>query len=65
MQCRVAHHAEVSPVVVLADDVPDAAQRGAGVLVDGDLLVCADRLALTCSIGSKHCSININIQSAG
>lgn len=28
--------------------MPDTAQGGAGVLVDGDLLICAHRLALTC-----------------
>ena len=64
-KCGVAHHAKVSPVVVLADDVPDTAQGGAGVLVNGDLLVCADRLALTCSIGSKYSSVNIKRQSSG
>lgn len=33
------HHAEVLPVLVFADDVPQAIQRGARVLVDCDLLV--------------------------
>ena len=42
-----AHHTQVLPVVVLANDVPDASQGGTRVLVDGDLLVRADRFTLT------------------
>lgn len=34
-----AHHAQVLPVIVLANDVPQAVEGGAGVLVDGDLLI--------------------------
>ena len=37
-------HAQVLLVVVLANDVPEAAQGGTGVLVDSDLLVRADKL---------------------
>merc|ERR1719218_39481 len=39
-------HAQVLPVLVLADDVPQAVERGTGVLVDGDLLIRAGRLVL-------------------
>lgn len=44
-----AHHAQVLPVVVLADDVPQAAEGGARVLVDGNLLIRGGRFALTCA----------------
>lgn len=44
-----SHHAQVLPVLVLADDVPQAVEGGARVLVDGDLLVRAGRLVLTCA----------------
>lgn len=43
------HHTQVLPVFVLADDVPQAAQGGAGVLVDGDLFVGGGRFVLTCA----------------
>ena len=58
----VAHHAQVSPVVVLADDVADAAQGGAGVLVDGDLLVGAHGLTLTCSIRTTASTLRDDLQ---
>jgi len=56
--CVGSHHAQVPPVVVLADDVSDTAQGGTGVLVDGDLLVRAHGLALTCRAESKRCRVN-------
>merc|ERR1711915_906845 len=43
-------HAQVLPVLVLADDVPQAVEGGTRVLVDGDLLVRAGRLVLTCTL---------------
>lgn len=51
---RWAHHAQVLPVLVLADDVPQAVERGAGVLVDGDLLVGGGRLVLACGWGDTR-----------
>lgn len=45
----LAHHAQVLPVVALADDVPQAVEGGTGVLVDGDFLVRVGRLVLTCA----------------
>lgn len=41
-----AYHTQVSPVVILADDVTQAAQGGSGVLVDCDLLVAIGRFTL-------------------
>lgn len=49
-----AHHAQVLPVLVLADDVPQAVEGGAGVLVDGDLLIRVGRLVLTCVTKHTH-----------
>lgn len=43
------HHAQVLPVSVLANDVPQAAEGGTGVLVDSDLLVRGGRFVLTCT----------------
>lgn len=43
---RCAYHAQVSPIVILADDVAQAAQRGSGVLVDCDLLIAIGRFTL-------------------
>lgn len=40
------HHAQVLPVVVLANNVPQAVEGGTGVLVDGDLYVRCGRLVL-------------------
>lgn len=48
-----AHHAQVLPVIVLANDVPQAVEGGAGVLVDGDLLIRVGRFVLTCAT-RKH-----------
>lgn len=45
-----AHHAQVLPVLVLANNVPQAVQGGTGVLVDGDLLVRGGRFVLACAI---------------
>lgn len=63
-----AHHAQVLSVVVLADDVPQAVEGGAGVLVDGDLLVRVGRFVLACEAikdknVSKHCKYS-EIQSS-
>lgn len=44
-----AHHAQVLPVLVLADNVPHTVEGGTGVLVDGDLLIRGSRFVLTCA----------------
>lgn len=54
-----AHHAQVLPVLALADDVPHAVERGASVLVDGDLLVGAGRFVLTCAKQFKELAVAI------
>lgn len=41
-----AHHAQVGAVLVLADHVPDAAERGPRILVDGGPHVGGGRLPL-------------------
>lgn len=43
------HHAQVLPVLVLADNVPHTVEGGTGVLVDGDLLVRGGWFVLTCA----------------
>lgn len=43
-----AHHAQVLPVVVLANDVPQAVEGGTGILVDRDLYVRVGRFVLAC-----------------
>lgn len=45
----LAHHAQVLPVFVLANYVPQAVEGGAGILVDGDLLIRVDRFVLACA----------------
>ena len=58
-----AHHAQVLSVLVLADDVPQAVEGGARVLVDGDLLVRGGRFALACNKGGKRHS-NVTTSAA-
>lgn len=48
MSQHKAHHAQILSVFVLGDDVPQAAEGGAGVLVDSDLLIGSNRFVLTC-----------------
>lgn len=63
--CKItneAHHAQVLPVIVLANDVPQAVEGGAGVLVDGDLLIRVDRFVLTCAT-RKHILMQLHLSA--
>ena len=58
---NVAHHAQVLPVLALANDVPHAVEGGARVLVDGNLLVRACRFVLACGTRKQNGRFNVTL----
>jgi len=52
------HHAQVLPVAVLANDVPQAVEGGTGVLVDGDLFIRGGWFVLACATRKQNKHFN-------